>query len=170
MLVLVIVREYRTGGWVAKPRLVAVPSQDVPDNRIVERTVYRCMVNGKLVYVGAKPCDLQAPSFDTPAPPAAFAPPQATALVPAPGLTDYQREMLRSADARIARDEANARTNMMAMRRRAAGTRDSVSCAALEREIDSLDAWARQPMSGAQQDQIRSRRAHVRSKQSELRC
>jgi hypothetical protein len=84
------------------------------------------------------------------------------------GLTEYQHEMRRSADARIARDAAAARANMEAIRRGA--TQASGECASLEEEVRALDARARQPNSASTQDQFAHVVRNLRSQQAALRC
>jgi hypothetical protein len=125
---------------------------------------YRCFVDGRLVYSGPEDCrpgtelTRDAPVvLDHESAPAQSA-----------GLTEYQREMLRSADARIAREAAAARVDLGALRRGAAQA--SGECAALEDEIRVLDARARQPNSASTQDYLRARRQEVRSRQTALRC
>jgi hypothetical protein len=76
--------------------------------------------------------------------------------------------MLRSADARIAREHAAAQAEMQSMRQRK--VQSGAECSALAVEIETLDAWARQPHSGGTQDTIRARRQDVRSRQAALHC
>ncbi len=55
---------------------------------------------------------------------------------------------------------------------RSSSTEDdgSAECAALDKQIRSLDAVARQPLSGQVQDQIRAKKAWARSRQFKLSC
>jgi hypothetical protein len=121
------------------------------------RTVAKCTLNGRITYSdscsGATSQSLvvEAESRQQPQ-----------------GLTDYQREMLRSADARIAQDAEAARADTAAMQR--ANVSNRGECSALAQSIRSLDAMARQPLSGYQQDDIRRRRQELTSKQFALRC
>ena len=46
----------------------------------------------------------------------------------------------------------------------------STECAFLKRQIEQIDAAARQPQSGATQDRLRSERQRVRAREAELRC
>ena len=156
--------------WSVAATKRAVRSQGIPTSVTTQRTTHRCIVDGTVVYEGAHDCTAyMSKPAGVPPPPAVASPPQIEPEA-ALKLTAYQREMLRSADVRIARDEANAQAEMMAMRREAAQPRTSGLCEALEREITSLDAWARQPLSGLQQDHIRARRQEARSRQAALRC
>jgi hypothetical protein len=141
----------------------AVTGASLPE--LQSHSIYRCFVDGRLVYSGPEDCSLaqRAPTFRT------AAPEERTSTTTQPdGLTEYQRGMLRSADARIAREAAAARAEMEFARRNAAAVR--TDCDALEQEIRSLDAWARQPNDAATQDTIRARRQNVRSRQAAQRC
>lgn len=121
------------------------------------RTIARCTVDGRVTYADScagspvQELEVEAAGGQTPA-----------------GLTAYQREMLRSADARIARDAAAARAEMAALQRAAVDSR--MECDALAESIRSLDAWARQPLSGSQQDGIRRRQQELTSRRYRLRC
>lgn len=126
---------------------------------------YRCIVDGKLVYSGPEDCRQATESTrsDRPVLGSQISNPPAR-----DGLTEYQRQMLRSADARIARDAAAARAEMELMRQRAPVA--AGECAALEAHIRALDAEARHPNSAGMQDIIRARRQEARSRQFALRC
>ena len=154
--------------WSAAAQRQVVRSHGMPTSTTVQRTTHRCILDGTIVYEGPNDCSAYTAARAAAPPPPIVYPPEAEPA-PSPKLTAYQREMLRSADARIARDEANARTEMLAMHRQAAEPRGG-GCEALEREISLLDAWARQPLSGSQQDHIRARRQEARSRQSSLHC
>ena len=139
----------------ARPPVVLEPApMFVPPTT---RTVAKCVVNGQVTYsdgcTGASSQTLIVEAGDVPEP---------------QGLTAYQREMLRSADARIARDAAAARADTAAMQRTYVSNRGE--CAALAESIRSLDAMARQPLSGYQQDDIRKQRQALTSRQFALRC
>lgn len=129
-----------------------------PARAETSRTITRCIVDGRVFYVEDGRCTL----------------PQASAGVAdgaygnVSGLTAYQREMLRSADARIARDAAAARADMQA--RQQAHVSNRGECAALDEAIRGLDSAARQPLSGYQQDSIRRQRQDLTSRKFALRC
>lgn len=124
--------------------------------------VFKCIVNGRVIYSG--PLDCRG-SMPTQVPIANASPRQEGEPS---GLSDYQIEMLRSADRRIARDEAAAKAEM-AVRQSLANT-SHAECDALAQEIKSLDAWARRPLSGSEQDTIRARRQQATSRQFGLHC
>ena len=136
--------------------------QEVTSSMTQRPTVYRCIVNGRVTY--SEPLDCRG-SMPRQVPIAEAAP--ASDGVPA-GLSDYQREMLRSADARIARNEAAARADIAT--RQYAATASRSECGSLAQQIESFDAAARQPQSSYQQDFIRSQRQQVRSRQAALHC
>ena len=121
VLVAIVGRELKGGRslaeWRQAIRLPAGPAQPP-----TEYSLHRCIVDGVVVYEGPDECEAHMPTFTLAPPPSRpiDSPQPQAAPAPGPKLTDYQREMLRSADARIARDEANARAEMMAMRRQAA--------------------------------------------------
>jgi hypothetical protein len=153
-------------------RVVRIPEpagRTVTQGSVEKQTTYRCVVDGRLVYAGPEDCRASIGPNDGPRqPPVPPAP-----LLPAPstsGLSEYQRDVLRSADARIARDEANARAEMLACNAQSGAKGAGGECSALEQEIRSLDAWARQPNGGVQQDWIREQRQQVRSRQFALHC
>lgn len=95
---------------------------------------YRCIVDGAVVYSGPEDC---RPTMDAARRQATAVQRATAAEPPSDGLTPYQREMLRSADARIARDAAAAQAEMQATRQRAGGA--SAECSALAAEIVALD-------------------------------
>ena len=127
--------------------------------------VYRCIVDGVLVYSGPEDC---RSTIEAARPQGTADNVAATAKTASDGFTPYQREMLRSADARIAREAAAAQAEMQAIRKGAFSA--SAECSALAAEIVALDASARQPNSGQTQDRIRARRQEVRSRQAALHC
>lgn len=134
------------------------PYQLPPPRAETSRTITRCIVDGRVFYVEDGRCTL----------------PRAAAGVPdgsygnVPGLTPYQREMLRSADARIARDAAAARADTLA--RQQANVSNRGECAAIDEAIRGLDSASRQPLSGYQQDSIRQQRQQLTSRKFALRC
>ena len=124
------------------------------------REVFKCIVNGRVIYSGPSDCRGGMAS--------------AISITPAPdgvpeGLSEYQREMLRSADARIARDRAAAGQPQSADAQGAVSTRRA-QCIGLDQQIRSLDAQSRNALSGQQHDSLRSARMQLTSRQSALRC
>lgn len=152
-----------------RPRVVLEPESTTIGSSLMQRppapyapapeTIYRCVVDGRVTYSGPVDCRGVATVLRTPAAPGVDAPVT---------LTAYQQEMLRSADARIARDASTARQDMQNTRRAQASNGNE--CEALAFEIRSIDATTRQPLSGLEQDRLRSRRQAVSSRQSALRC
>lgn len=136
---------------------------------VAPTVIYRCLANGRVTYSGPAECSgsLQT-SVSVPATPVRSTPP---ATVPS-WLTPYQAQMLRSADERIARDQAAARTDIgSGPQQQETSTDPSRSeCAALAQAIEALDAAARQPQLPAQADAIRVQRQQVSSRRYELRC
>ena len=148
-------RQTATQPQLTQPVEREVPPAFAPPAAV--RTVSKCIVNGQVTYsdncTGLAVQSVIVEAGDGPA---------------APGLTAYQREMLRSADARIARDAAAARADTMA--RQQAYVSNRGQCAALSESARSLDAWSRQPLSGYQQDDIRRQKREINSQQFALRC
>jgi len=152
-----------------RPRVVLEPESTTTESSPMQRsppayppppeTIFRCIVDGRVTYSG--PVDCRGASTVMPTPPAP------DVDVP-PALTAYQREMLRSADARIARDASIARQDMENMRSVRASS--GFECEALAVEIRSIDVTTRQPLSGVEQDRLRFRRQAANSRQSALRC
>ena len=136
----------------------ATPQVQNPVVQSETQHTYRCIVNGKLVYSGPVDCR-QSMSAAPAAPPVQPGEPQ--------GLTEYQRQMLRSADARIARESAAAQVTTQ---QRADLASKAAECAALSETIKSLDAQARNALSGQSQDAIRSARQQATSRQFALGC
>ena len=146
---------------VARLPTTGTPAREVTATMTERATNYKCIVNGVVTYLGPLDCRGAMPL-------AAPIEAQVRRAGEPPGLTDYQRQMLRSADARIARDQAAARADMTARGEAALVSR--TECASLEEAIRSLDAQARQPLSGWQQDALRTARQRARSRQSALHC
>ena len=118
---------------------------------------YRCIVDGKVMYFGPEDCRGWVwPNAGEPVPAA-----------PA-GISAYGQEMLRSADARIARQRAAEQA--VVVNRVDTGLSKSAECGALEQEIQALDSAARQPLSGYEQDRLRAAKTRARSRQFEIRC
>ncbi|WP_176069772.1 hypothetical protein [Piscinibacter koreensis] len=90
-----------------EPERAAAPTAEpvtAPEPRVLTRetsTVYRCIVDGRVVYSGPNDCRGSMPQ------PVRIELPPVPAEQPA-GLTEYQRDMLRSADARIAASDARS--------------------------------------------------------------
>lgn len=142
--------------------------------------LYRCHVDGKVTY-STEPSDCGRP----PRPVAAAPLPSAAPPVEA-GPTAYQREMLRSADARIARQNSAWRTGAgsvggptspsptpPAPTRTAATTAtpsSTAGCASLSSRLQSIDSAARQPRSSSAQDDLRADRRAVTSAQHAAGC
>jgi len=84
------------------------------------------------------------------------------------GFSAYELEMLRSADARVARDEAMAEAGSTSQTFVISNKQSE--CSGLDRQIQALDARARNPISGHEQDLIRDDRTRVRSRQFSLHC
>ena len=122
------------------------------------RTVSRCVVNGTVTYSGATGCSVGAVSIQVR--------PSESQLEG--GLTPYQIDMLRSADARIARDQATARASLVSQS--SATLNRQSECAALDDAIRVLDARSRHLLSGSEQEFIRAEKAQARSKQFQLHC
>ena len=125
-----------------------------PETRVVSRYV----VNGTVTYSEAAGCWVGAASIQVR--------PSESQLEG--GLTPYQVDMLRSADARIARDEAAVRANMAAQSSTTLNRHSE--CAALDETIRALDARSRHLLSGSEQDFIRAERTQARSRQFQLHC
>ena len=122
--------------------------------------VYRCRSAGHTRYDDRGQCEGQMAA-------AAVAAPAERPGEP-PGPTEYQREMLRSADARIARNEAAMREQLAYAQ--VARSRTSSECAGLAAQIRSIDARARQPQPAWEQDRLKAHRQVLTSRQFELRC
>jgi len=143
----------RQGSHPREPQILA--PAPAPSARVVSK----CVVNGRMTYgngcagSSAQTVVVEAGDSQNQAP---------------PGLTAYQRDMLRSADARIARDAAAAQVDIAA--RQKAYVSNQGECAAIADTIRSLDAMARQPLSGYQQDDIRRQRQALTSRQFALHC
>jgi len=148
------------------PRTDGPPARELrqspPPTTVIQASttqhLYKCIENGRVTYSGpidcrgsmsAAPIEIHEPAWSA-------------------GLTEYQRDMLRSADARIARDHAAAQARF-ATQRSDDGAKQS-ECAALDQQIHLLDARARRPIAGGEQDSIRALRTQARSRQYELRC
>lgn len=156
--------------------VAASPSRAPPPRSADERgepssppkMLYRCVVDGQLVYSGPVDCGTAgavAEGHRSPAPP----PRSSSTFTPeTPALTPYQRQMLESANARIARDEARARAEMAQLR--PAPNAASSECRALDETLRAIDASSRLPQSAFGQDQLRLQRQRVTSRQRELRC
>lgn len=127
------------------------------DEPPMTRQVVRCVLNGRTAYSAAAEC----PSGG-----------RTVAVDPSRsemegGLSEYQLQMLRSADARIVADQAAA---LAAPVQNSAISTNGAECAALDQQIHSLDARARNPISGYEQEVIRAERVRARSRQFELHC
>lgn len=147
----------------AESRAAAAPENvDAPltDAARQSRQVFKCIVNGRVTYAGPLDCRSGISANVATETPLSEA--------PAGGLSEYQREMLRSADARIAADHAAAQAQITAQQNMS--STKQAECAALQQQISSLDSWARQPLVGSQQDTIRRDRSQLTSRQYALRC
>ena len=123
------------------------------------RELFKCIVNGRVIYSGPADCRGAMATIPLVAEPSE---------APVGGLSEYQREMLRSADARIARDRAAARTRVTLQRQDSSDRQ--AECLALDQQIRSIDSMSRQPLSGSQQDALRRDRSQATSRQYALRC
>ena len=84
------------------------------------------------------------------------------------GFSRYELEMLRSADARIQRNESASYAPVVPSALSASSR--SSECIALDQHIGVLDARARMPLSAYEQDFIRRERSQATSRQYALRC
>ena len=147
------------------PRLTERALEEAPVHRAiapafeppVTRQVVRCSVNGRTTYSAAADCSSGG---------------RIVAVDPSRseiegGFSEYELQMLRSADARIDRDQAAA---LVAPVQTFAISTKGAECAGLEQQIHSLDSRARSPISGSEQEAIRAERMRARSRQFELHC
>lgn len=124
----------------------------------LSRQVMKCVVNGTVSYSAGKDCASVGRIVRVD--------PSRSEIEG--GLSQYQIDMLRSADARIAQDRARAEFSMGS--HAAAISTNNAECAALDQQIRSLDERSRRPISAYEQDVIRAERAAARSRQYALHC
>ncbi|MGZ3265959.1 MAG: hypothetical protein ACXWKD_02285 [Caldimonas sp.] len=147
----------RVETFVARPEPASPPPvEDFPSPGT--RAVTKCVVNGRVSYSGSADCPTGGATIS-------IKPAQSEMEG---GFTPYQLQMLRSADARIARDEWAATANMSTQS--SAISSKNAQCSGLDQAIQSLDARARSPISGHEQDLIRIERTKLTSRQFALRC
>ena len=84
------------------------------------------------------------------------------------GFSAYELQMLQSADARIARDQAAVAVAMS--NRPSTQASSSGECDVLSQEIHALDVRSRSLMTGYQQEQIRATRLRASQRQFDLHC
>jgi|NGEPerStandDraft_6_1074524.scaffolds.fasta_scaffold02860_3 hypothetical protein len=135
---------------------LVIRGQSFEPPRSAERTIAKCVVDGRILSDNAK-CTGSATSF------AISGVPEMGTV----GMSEYQRELSEDADARIAAQTATAPAGPSAI---GGSTGRSPECAALDRDIQSLDAAARVLLSASQQNAIRTSRERARSRQFSLGC
>lgn len=147
------------------PRVVSgSPEIVAPDQT---RQVYKCVVDGKVTYSGRNDCRGGTKS--------------ALQITPEPEAADRaarqtQSRQMATATAAQAPDLQERSAVEQAAEQRAAWEAQQLAasrqreCADLDRRVKTLDSEARQPLSGQQQDQLRSDRQQARSRQFTLHC
>jgi hypothetical protein len=141
-----------------RPQVVRPAPEVYPPPTTVTRQVTKCVVNGTIAYSAASDCATGGRTIAV----------DPTRSEIDGGFSEYQLEMLRSADARIRRQEVEAQLALPAPA--AAMSTRNAECAALDAHIRALDDRARQAISGHEQDAIRVERARARSRQFDLHC
>jgi hypothetical protein len=136
----------------------ATPSPAYREPTIVTRQVTKCVVNGTVTYSAGSDCPTGARTVAV----------DPTRSEIEGGFTQYQLDMLRSADARIERQQAEAEFQVRTQA--AAISTKRADCAALDKQIQFLDDRARRPISGYEQEVIRAERSSLRSTQFALHC